>query len=72
MKRHLGERLHLFTKGHQAWVFIQENILIENHLLSYLIKYTLLSIHGLFILFTLGFPVRKQYFTISRGPHSTP
>ena len=31
------------------------------NIITYLIKYILLSIHGLFILFTLGFLVRNKF-----------
>ena len=35
MKRHLDERLCLFTKGHPAWVIIQASFSLSYHLLSY-------------------------------------
>ena len=60
MKRHLGERLRLFTKGHPAWVFIQENILIANHHLS-IIHFIYLSIYGVSILFMLDFPIEINF-----------
>ena len=77
MKRHLGESLHLFMKGNPTCVFIQENILIVNNHLSYLIKYILLSIHGLFILFTLVFleqelmPLALFHFSPFHRPSSS-